>query len=61
MVNFKAIVNEHPCLLKKKKNNLGTSLVIQWLIQPPMQGVWFLSLVEELRFLMLCGPPQKIN
>ena len=58
MVNFEAIVNEHLCLLKKKKN-VGTSLVVQWLRQPPMQVVWFLSLVEELRFHMLCGQKKK--
>ena len=58
MVNFEAIVNEHLCLLKKK-NTLGTSLVVQWLRQPPMQVMWFLSLVEELRFHMLCGQKKK--
>ena len=41
---------------KKKIQQEGTSLVIQWLrICLVMQGMWVRSLVRELRFHMLQG------
>ena len=41
---------------KKKIQQEGTSLVIQWLrICLAMQGMWVRSLVRELRFHMLQG------
>ena len=41
---------------KKKIQQEGTSLVVQWLrICFAMQGMWVRSLVRELRFHMLQG------
>ena len=39
-------------------SNLGTSLAVRWL---RLQGAWVRSLVEELRFHMLCSVAKKIS
>ena len=50
-----------PSLLRRERgSNRGDSLIVQWLrLHLPMQGVWVLSLVEELRSTRHGGPKKS--
>ena len=51
-----AILSESSLTMKSR-----TSLVVQWLPNLPLQGVWDPFLVWELRFYMPCGSAKKQN